>query len=100
MKRIICNVFMMAIAYILIAVSCIMESDDSDITPFIICIIASIIHGLTASFGASVILGYLKGFPPDLVVGWSSGTGFAGVVGAGMVVLLFALEFQLFTVIL
>ena len=42
-----------------------------------------VIVGSTSSFGESVFLGYLKKFSPDLVAGWSSGTGFAGLLGAG-----------------
>lgn len=86
----------MVTGYALISVSCKLPSDM--IAAFFISLIASCVHGLTSCFGESVILGYLKGFPADLVVGWSSGTGFAGVVGAGLVVLLTALEFQLFAV--
>jgi hypothetical protein len=40
------------------------------------------------AFGEAVVLGFLKAFPSDLVVGWSSGTGMAGVLGAGTYLLL------------
>lgn len=96
-KRLKVNFCAMIVGYILIAVSA--YSDSQNIVFFVICLIASVIHGLTSCFGESVILGYLKGFPADLVVGWSSGTGFAGVVGAGLVVILFAFEFPLFAVL-
>eukprot|EP00826_Nyctotherus_ovalis_P029771 TRINITY_DN2361_c0_g1_i4.p2 TRINITY_DN2361_c0_g1~~TRINITY_DN2361_c0_g1_i4.p2 ORF type:complete len:189 (-),score=25.52 TRINITY_DN2361_c0_g1_i4:585-1151(-) len=89
---------MMVLGYLLISVSCLLSS--TTVYSFFISLGASCIHGLTSCFGESVILGYLKGFPADLVVGWSSGTGFAGVVGAGLVVLLTALDFELFAVIL
>lgn len=95
-KRIIANVCMMVLGYLLISVSCLLSS--TTVYSFFISLGASCIHGLTSCFGESVILGYLKGFPADLVVGWSSGTGFAGVVGAGLVVLLTALNFELFAV--
>ena len=95
-KRIIANVIAMVLGYSLISISCLLS--NTNISSFIISLFASVIHGLTSCFGESVILGYLKGFPAELVVGWSSGTGFAGVVGAGIVVVLLALEFQLFAV--
>lgn len=38
--------------------------------------------------GEAVILGYLKVFPSDLVSGWSSGTGMAGIMGSGSFLLL------------
>jgi battenin len=87
----------MIVAYFLISISAYFESEN--IIFFVICLLASVIHGLTSCFGESVILGYLKGFPADLVVGWSSGTGFAGVIGAGLVVVLFAFKFPLFAVL-
>ncbi len=92
-KRIFVNVCAMTFGYLLISVSCIMPQS---IEVFFVSLAASCIHGLTSCFGESTILGYLKGFPAELVVGWSSGTGFAGVVGAGLVVLLLRLDFQLF----
>ena len=95
-KRIIANVCAMTVGYLLISVSCIIPTDY--IAAFVVSLGASCIHGLTACFGESTMLGYLKGFPAELVVGWSSGTGFAGVFGAGLVVLLLALHFDLFVV--
>ena len=44
--------------------------------------------GAGSALGESVMLGHLKRFPPRLVSGWSSGTGGAGLVGAGMFVVL------------
>jgi len=86
----------MAFGYLLISISCLLS--DTNISAFVISLIASCFHGIAMCFGESTILGYLKGFPAELVVGWSSGTGFAGVVGAGLVVLLLALHFELFAV--
>eukprot|EP01137_Pigoraptor_chileana_P016611 Opistho-2@73630 len=50
--------------------------------PFALAAVALV--GMACSFGESVVLGYLKLFPPELVNGWSSGTGMAGVGGAGL----------------
>ena len=33
-------------------------------------------------------IGFLKAFPSQLVTGWSCGTGFAGVIGAGFYILM------------
>ena len=49
---------------------------------FFISIIGTIFVGLGTSFGSITILGFIKGFDPDIVVGFSSGTGFAGVFGS------------------
>ncbi len=95
-KRIVVNACAMLGGYILIAVACLLPQDY--IVGFFISLVAAVVHGLTACFGESTILGYLKGFPAELIVGWSSGTGFAGVVGAGLVVLLLYFQFELFTV--
>ena len=40
--------------------------------------------GAGSALGESVMLGHLKRFPPRLVSGWSSGTGGAGLAGAGL----------------
>ena len=87
----------MIVGYILISISA--YSGNENPIYFAISLVASVFHGLTSCFGESVILGYLKGFPAELVVGWSSGTGFAGVFGAGLVVILSAFKFPLFAVL-
>jgi len=48
---------------------------------FWLCLLSIIFVGTASSFGESVILCYLKKFPSELVGAWSSGTGFAGVLG-------------------
>lgn len=45
-------------------------------------------HGCTCALGESTILGFLKGFPSKLVGGFGSGTGFAGVFGSGIFLVL------------
>jgi hypothetical protein len=47
--------------------------------------------GLSCALGEVVVLGIVKEFPPDFIAGYSSGTGFAGVVGAGLPLVLRAL---------
>ncbi|KAF2076170.1 hypothetical protein CYY_002523 [Polysphondylium violaceum] len=48
---------------------------------FAFCIFSIALIGISSSFGESVILSHMKQFPSDLVNGWSSGTGVAGVSG-------------------
>lgn len=43
--------------------------------------------GASAAFGENVALGYLRLFPSTLVNAWSSGTGMAGVLGAGIYII-------------
>ena len=45
-------------------------------------------HGCTCALGESTILGFLKGFPSRLVGAFGSGTGFAGVFGSGIFLVL------------
>lgn len=40
--------------------------------------------GTGSAFGEATLLGYLRLFPDGYVVGWSSGTGLAGVAGASI----------------
>eukprot|EP01132_Coremiostelium_polycephalum_P009914 gene9914-12157_t len=49
---------------------------------FWFCISMIALIGTASSFGESVLLSYMKRFPSELVNGWSSGTGVAGVSGS------------------
>ena len=49
---------------------------------FLVAILAIVLIGGACSLGESVLLGYMKGFPAQVVGGFSSGTGMAGVAGA------------------
>lgn len=49
---------------------------------FYLCIIETIFCGMGTTFGAITILGFLKGLDSDIVGGFASGTGFAGVFGS------------------
>jgi len=46
---------------------------------FYIALFASMFMGVSQSFGEAVVLGFLKGFPPNLVGDFSAGTGMAGI---------------------
>ncbi|GAM25239.1 hypothetical protein SAMD00019534_084140, partial [Acytostelium subglobosum LB1] len=49
---------------------------------FWFCLACISLIGIGSSFGESVLLVYLKQFPSEMVNGWSSGTGVAGVSGS------------------
>lgn len=60
------------------------DENFSKLLAFCLSLIPSLIMGTGQAFGEANILGYLRTFPEGYVSGWSSGTGFAGVVGAGI----------------
>lgn len=68
-------------SFIMIAISC-MNSDKSDAF-FWVAVAASIFTGISQSFGEAVFLGFMKGFPGDMVGHISAGTGFAGIFATG-----------------
>lgn len=82
--RIIINTGVLMAAYTIIAVA----SNYHTFTAFVFALIASALMGGGSCFGESTVLGYLKGYPSEVVLGWSSGTGFAGVFGAGISILI------------
>jgi battenin len=56
----------------------------SDAAGFWLCVIGVVLIGTAGNFGESVMLGYQKLFPPEVVGGWGMGTGLAGVAGSGL----------------
>ncbi|OMJ73353.1 hypothetical protein SteCoe_27980 [Stentor coeruleus] len=50
---------------------------------FPISLIAALLMGMCQSLGECVNLGFIKAFPSDYLVGFTSGTGFAGIAGSG-----------------
>ena len=63
-------------SFISIAICCI----NKDISQFFyLAIAASIFTGISQSFGEAVFLGFLKGYPSDMIGDVSAGTGFAGI---------------------
>ena len=50
---------------------------------FPISLIATLLMGMAQSIGECINLGFLKAFPSEYLVGFTSGTGFAGIAGAG-----------------
>lgn len=48
---------------------------------FSICLIGTVLIGISTTLGDCTIIGFLKSLPPQLIGGWSSGTGMAGIFG-------------------
>ena len=69
------NAFYMLWAYLLITAVTIWEFEAG----FWIALIAALMHGTSAAFSESTVLGFMKSFPSRLVAPFSTGTGFAGV---------------------
>lgn len=69
-----------SIAYLCVGLSHLIESKFG----FFLSLFGSVIMGISGTLGEQTILGFLKGFAPDLIAGWACGTGFAGVFGAGV----------------
>ena len=67
-------------SFLMIAIACMNEEHQIF---FVVAIAASIFQGISQSFGEAVFLGFLKGFPHDLVGDVSTGTGFAGIFATG-----------------
>lgn len=42
-------------------------------------LVGAVFFGMSKSFGEVVIQGFLKGFPPNIIAGFASGTGLAGL---------------------
>lgn len=54
---------------------------------FVFALLMIVFVGAASSFGESILLTYQRNFPPEVVGGWSSGTGLAGVGGALLYIL-------------
>ncbi|MCQ2820914.1 MAG: battenin family protein [archaeon] len=54
---------------------------------FVLSLFPSFIMGSGEALGEVNVLGYLRALPGDFISGWSTGTGFAGVGGAGLTLL-------------
>ncbi|KYQ94309.1 hypothetical protein DLAC_04607 [Tieghemostelium lacteum] len=72
--KIIVNCLIMALGLVGVALS--------KYVNFAFCIACIALIGIASSFGESVLLSFMKKFPADIVNGWSSGTGVAGVCGS------------------
>ena len=57
---------------------------------FFFCLIGSTLLGIGCALGDSTLQGFIKGFDPKIISGYSSGTGFAGVSGAFYYLIMFS----------
>ena len=74
---------MMILGFILIAIG---TSFSQYQASFQLALFASIIVGVSGSFGESTTLGFCKSLPNEMVGYFGSGTGFAGIFGAGLII--------------
>jgi battenin len=52
---------------------------------FGVALFAAVITGIGLTLGEGTVIGFLKFYPPRFVNAYSSGTGFAGIAGAGLI---------------
>jgi CLN3 protein len=55
---------------------------------FFIALISSVMLGISSALGEAINLGFIKGFPSEVIGYYGSGTGFAGIFGSGILLLL------------
>lgn len=55
---------------------------------FLGALVSTLLIGSFTSVGDGTIIGFMKAIPADNIAGWSSGTGFAGIFGSGLYLLL------------
>lgn len=70
----------MAISFIVLAVCVSSNSSWS----FPISLIATLVMGMAQTLGECVNLGFIKELPSEYIIGFTSGTGFAGIAGSGV----------------
>ena len=67
---------------------------------FGISLFATIVIGSFTSVGSSTIIGFMKAIPADSIAGYSSGTGIAGISGAGTYLLFSTLKLEFNEIVL
>jgi hypothetical protein len=72
-------------AFIIIAFAC---TYTENVASFYISLFASVLFGISVALGESTSLGFCKGYPSEVVGYFGSGTGFAGVFGSGIILVL------------
>ena len=76
---------LMVLGFLLIAFAC---TYDQNMASFYVSLLAAVFLGVMSALGESTVLGFCKGFPSDVVGYFGSGTGFAGIFGAGILLVL------------
>ena len=84
MTRMFISGILMFVGFILIAFAC---TYDTNMASFYVSLLAAVFLGIMSALGESTVLGFCKGFPSTVVGYFGSGTGFAGVFGAGILLI-------------
>lgn len=79
-RRILIVTVFTIMSFVLIAMACIKDDIPS---MFWVAVLASVLQGISQSFGEAIFLGFLKGFPSYMIGFTSSGTGAAGIFATG-----------------
>lgn len=69
----------------LILIACLMMKPSPNL--FFVVLGASTMQGIANTFGESLFMGFLKGFPPQTIGYASAGTGLAGILATGTLLL-------------
>jgi hypothetical protein len=83
-RRIICLGIYFFLGYNLLSLVLILNARNiiGDKLGFVLTMIPSLIMGTGSAFGEATIMGCLRNYPKNLINGWGSGTGMAGIIGA------------------
>ena len=79
------NAVNMSLGFLMISFAC---TYNTNLAAFYISLVSSVILGTVSALGESTTLGFCKGFPSSVVGYFGSGTGFAGIFGSGIILLL------------
>lgn len=79
------NSCIVAAAFLIIAFACTFNTNKA---AFFIALLSSVLFGVGSALGESTTLGFCKGFPSTVVGYFGSGTGFAGIFGSGILLVL------------
>lgn len=83
--RMLMNSIILGFGFLLIIISTFYYQQDF---LFYVALLSACFFGTVTALGESTILGFCKGFPSSYVGCFSSGTGFAGIFGSGLLLLL------------
>jgi len=85
LSRMSINSIIMMIGFLLISFACTFNQYEAS---FFLSLVSSVLLGTVSAFGESTTLGFCKGLPSTVVGYFGSGTGFAGVFGSGITLIL------------
>lgn len=83
--RIFINSINLMVGFLIISFCCTFKEHEIS---FWLSLLSSIILGTGSALGESTTLGFIKGFPSSVVGYFGSGTGFAGMFGSGIILIL------------